>query len=262
MSKNSSFRFAIGDDKPYSETWSAWQSGSDFYLTNTAHKTTLKISLHQSGICQVAMLQTFFEKHIEGKESAPEYRDILRWKRLSTPEFGPTVVTSILFASFEFWPERENISAKKAVTWIPRPPDMFGQQVAVLYSKQDPDNHCGDTPPEGIYLKKFQLDNGDFVLLIPRLVPLAEDFFDFKVMPDYQSFITLGIDDEEIDDARGISTFQCLKRYDGYVEIFSLHNMRFMRVPEVDLPSAMKWGFFKRFVWWLSKKSGNSTKHD
>ncbi len=57
MAKSESFRFAIADNKVRSECWSVFANKSDVYLTASAYKRTLKVSLHGSGVCQIALLE-------------------------------------------------------------------------------------------------------------------------------------------------------------------------------------------------------------
>ncbi len=70
MAKATAFRFAIADDRPRSECWSLFISQNDVYLTSNAYKQVLKVSLHQSGICQVALLEDFFAQHVEWRKTA------------------------------------------------------------------------------------------------------------------------------------------------------------------------------------------------
>lgn len=230
MGKTTSFRFAISDTKPRSECWSVFTNGNDVYLTSNTHKHVLKVSLHQSGVCQTAFLENFFEEQIEWREDGPEFRSILRWKRLPTPEGRGQVAASILFASDGVWPEQEAIPASKPFTALTPPPDMHGQRVDIVYSHDDPRRiaNLGGWTDELLF--STELLNGEYVSLMQFVDPLPKDFFDFKPMPG-QYGVTLGIDDDEIKDARGISCFECVQRFEGHGYIFSLHNMRLMSVP-------------------------------
>lgn len=131
MAKTTTFRFAVADSKLRSECWSVFTNRNDVYLTSNAHKRVLKVSLHASGICQVALLQDFFAEHIEWREGGPDFRSILRWKRLPTPVGKGQVAASILFASDGFWPEQEAVLPSKPYTRLAPPPDMHGLMVNV-----------------------------------------------------------------------------------------------------------------------------------
>jgi len=190
----------------------------------------LKVSLHQSGVCQIALLEGFFKEHIEWREDGPEFRSILRWKRLSIPEERGQVAASILFASDGVWPEQEAIPDSKPYTALTPPPDMHGRRVDIVYSHDDPRHVAKLSGWTDELLFSTELANGEFVSLMQFVDPLPEDFFDFKPMPGRYG-ITHGIDDDELEDARGISCLECSQRFEGHGYIYSLHNMRLMSVP-------------------------------
>lgn len=230
MAKARSFRFAIADTVPRSECWSFFTNGNDVYLTSNAHKRVLKVSLHASGVCQVALLEGFFAEHIEWREYSPDFRSILRWRRLPTQENKGQVAASILFASYDFWPEQEAIPSSKPFTSLSPPPDMHGMMVNVVYSRDNPNDiaKLGQWTDELLFAT--QLPNGEFVCLMQEITPLPEDFFDFAPLSSPYN-VTLGIDEAEMDDARGISSFDCAQLFEGHGCIRSLHNMRMVSVP-------------------------------
>jgi len=229
MAKPTTFRFAIADDKPLSECWSVFTNQNDVYLTSNTQKRLLKVSLHQSGVCQVALLEGFFKKHVEWREERPESRTILRWKRLSTPKDRGQVTASILFASDGFWPEGEPIPASKPYTALAPPPQMHGRRVDVVYSLSDPKHVAKLGEWTDKLLFSTQLPNGEFIGLMQFVEPLAEDFFAFSPMTSAFG-ISLGIEENEIDDVRGISFLDCTQLFEGHCLIRSLHNMRLIKV--------------------------------
>ena len=234
MSKRGSFRFAIADDALRSECWSLFTNGDDVYLTSNAHKRALKVSLHRSGICQIALLEGFFEEHVEWREDRPEFRSILRWKRLPSPDEGAQIAASILFASYEFWPEQEAVPRSKSYIPLPPPPDMYARVVDIAFGGQDPAEAAEIGGWTDELLHSFRLPNGEFVCLVQRLERLPEGFFDFA--PQLSPYaLTLGIDEADLHDARGISVFYCMHRREGHADIRSLHNMRAATVPAEDL---------------------------
>lgn len=230
LGKSTTFRFAIADTAPRSECWSLFTNGSDVYLTSNAHKRVLKVSLHQSGVCQIALLEGFFSEHIEWREDGPEFRSILRWKRNPTPKAKGQVAASILFAADGFWPEHEAIPASKAYAALPPPPVMHGRRVDITFSWDDPREiaKLGSWTDELLYSTK--LPDGQFVSLLQFVDPLPDGFFDFTPLTSKYS-VTLGIHENELDDARGISCFDCAQLFEGHACIRSLHNMRLMSIP-------------------------------
>lgn len=238
MAKSNSFRFAISDASVRSECWTVFTNKDDVYLTGSAYRKALKVSLHGSGVCQIALLEQFVAKHVEGRDERPEDRTILRWKRLTTPEGRGQVAATILFASYEFWPEQEEMPRSKPYTKLRPPPDMHARMIDVVYSRDDPKRiaELGEWTDELLY--SFQLPSGEFVALVQRVEPLPEGFFDFAPMPGRYG-LSLGIGESEMDDARGISTFDCAQLYEGHACIRSLHNMRFVTVPGTELPDCV-----------------------
>lgn len=229
MSKSSAFRFVVADTKPRSEYWSLFTNGDDVYLTGNSYKRALKISLHKSGVCQIAMLDNFFSKHVKGKSKSQKYRDLLRWKRLTIPMYRSQAAVSILFAWFEFWPEDEVIPTSKSVHKISPPPDRHGQIINVGYSGFDPKVafELGRYPDELLF--SMQFPNKEYISVTRQIQKLSKGFFDFREISE-SGVLTLGIPPDELDDARGISVFRCMKEVEGCATIHSLHNMRFSKV--------------------------------
>ncbi|WP_201832843.1 hypothetical protein [Microvirga zambiensis] len=94
-------RFAAGlRDGRYSGVWAAWSSKSDFYLGARSILGSLKISLHQSGICRIALTEQQ-AKALEAQGLRPEGSDraFYKWRRRPTPPVGVVPVVSILFPS-------------------------------------------------------------------------------------------------------------------------------------------------------------------
>lgn len=229
MAKSDTFRFAIADTNPCSECWSVFTKGDDVYLTGSAYKNTLKLSLHGSGVCQVALLENFFAQHVKPREEAPEYRSILRWHRLPSQHGSGQVAATILFASFQFWPEAEPIPASKRYTALPPPPDRYAVMVDIIFSLDDPQEVARLGDWESALLFSTKLPNGEFVCLRHRMELLPADFFEPAPMPSPYA-VSLGVPDDELDDARGISVLDCAQLFEGHGCIRSLHNMRVTRV--------------------------------
>jgi hypothetical protein len=220
-------RFAIGNETgACSEVWTCWANGSDFYMTANEIKGAKKISFHSSGICQYALLENFFAKvrnHYGRKD-----RTVLRWRRPPTPDRGPLLVAYFVFAAFETWEPFWEIE-DKPITLLAPPEHGWARVVNVVYSREDPDNHCGGTPPEEVYIARFKLANGDFVTLIPGLVELPRGFFDEQPIPDVPIFSKI---DPAVTDARNIAVLiPALHEPDGPLRVSSLHNMRMRTIP-------------------------------
>ena len=228
MSENGTFRFAIADTVVRSECWTLFFNGNDVYLTGSAFKRELKISLHQSGVCQAAFLKNF-HSDIAKKDNAPITRDILRWKRTPTPQEGGKVAVYIQFASYEDWPEAEAIAPSKPYKSLAPPPFMSCRTVTLSFSREDPRaisvlGKWGDA-----FLYSKQIPSGEFVCLMQHEDDLPWNFFDFEPVGD-RRLLLKGIDEAEADDARGINCLDFALTHEGCVRVHSLHNMRLKAV--------------------------------
>ncbi len=110
---------------------------------------------------------------------------------------------------------------------------MHGRRVDIVYSRDDPRHiaKLGRWTDELLFSR--ELPGGEFVSLMQFVTPLPKDFFDFRSLTGPYC-ITLGIDENEMDDARGISCFDCAQLLEGHGCIRSLHNMRLVSAPISD----------------------------
>jgi hypothetical protein len=253
MGKQQRVRFAIGSEAGIcSEVWTCWTKGSDFYLTNSGMKGEMKISFHESGICHYAAVPEFFAEHREafGRED----RTSLRWRRPATPEKGPLLAMFFVFAAYESWEpfwEYED----KAVTILSPPEHGLGKIVSVLYSREDPDNHCAGAPPSDVYIARFQLANGDFVTLVPSFpTELPRDTFDERPI---RNRLMLSHVDPSADDHRNVAILDpVLLSSEGPLQVLSLHNMRMRSVPIEEYERSVgRPGVFRRLTEKLSGRN-------
>ncbi len=120
-----------------------------------------------------------------------------------------------------FWEYEDD----KPITLLPPPASGSGTHVGVLYSQEDPDNHCAGALPTDVYIARFVLANGDFVTLVPGPAPLQKDFFDERLMT--HDVPMLSYCDPKESDHRNIAVMQpLLLSSEGPLRVYSLHNMR------------------------------------
>jgi hypothetical protein len=82
----------------HSGTWMAFESGSDFYIGARSTFGRMKISLHASGICRVAMTKRQSKFLIEqGLMQPDDDRAFFKWRRAATKETGAVHVVSLIF---------------------------------------------------------------------------------------------------------------------------------------------------------------------
>lgn len=264
MSATRKVRFAIARDEPFqvqSEIWTVFVRKSDVYLTCDAIAGAMKLSLHGSGVCQYARLSEFHDKYAD--KINRKDRTIYRWRRQATPAIGPLHVASIVFAAYETWDHQEDYQNDKQTFYLAPPTPGWGTEVAVLYSREDPDEHCGDTPPSEIYIARFQLENGDYVTIIPRPTPLPDGLFDQRIVPQETMMMSFGFSPSDLEshDLRGFSILTWETIANNGLLIWSLHNMRSRTIHVDDVPRLMGFGPIKTFVWrlkrWRRRNSGS-----
>jgi hypothetical protein len=232
--KEKKVRFAIGVSDAISEIWTLSSRKNDIYLSCVSMRGRIKLSVHGSGVCQLA----FDAKHSDSALSTPRFplkdRTIKRWKREDTPTVGPVYLASVFFSAYQTWDNSEPILVSKPTELLPPPPDGFAIQVPIFLSRDNPLGKCFPFNPEDIILAYFQIESGEYVTLLPAPVRLPDDYFHFRPM---SWFMGVGAEsDSDWDDARGISAISFMERPDGGIDFHSRHNMRIRKIPvDADL---------------------------
>ena len=232
--KEKKLRFAIGQKEALSEIWTLFSRKNDVYLSCESMHGRIKLSIHGSGVCQLA----FAREHAKSALSTPRFplndRTIKRWKRETTPEFGPVYLASVFFSAYKTWDNTEAMQVSKPAQLLPPPPDGFAVQVPIFLSRDDPTSKCSPFDPQDIILAYFQIESGEYVTLLPAAIPLPDDYFHFRPL---SWFMGVGAESEaDWDDARGISSISFQERFDGGIDFHSCHNMRIQNIPvETDL---------------------------
>ena len=86
---SANFRFAVGSPETgYSTPWTAFGHGNDYYIGARHFMGSTKISLHESGICRVALTEHHYQQILKDKLETPPDRAIVKWTRKATPEQG------------------------------------------------------------------------------------------------------------------------------------------------------------------------------
>ena len=232
--KEKKVRFAIGQDAALSEIWTLFSRKNDVYLSCESMRGRIKLSIHGSGVCQLA----FASEHSESILSTPRFplkdRTIKRWNRETTPMFGPVYLASVVFSAYKTWDNTEAVPVHNATQLLPPPPDGFAVQVPIFLSKDDPTLKCSPFEPHDIILAYFQIESGEYVTLLPAAIRLPDDYFHFRPL---SWLMGVGAESEsDLDDARGISSISFQERFDGGIDFHSCHNMRIQNIPvETDL---------------------------
>lgn len=222
-------RFAIGSSESISEIWTLWGRKRDIYLSCESMRGRIKLSIHGSGVCQLAFDSNYKDDVLATPKIPFTDRTIKRWRRTPTPPVGPIHLTNIFFSSFETWDNSEEIACPKATELIPPPASGYAVVVSIFVSNDDPVDKCAPYEPQDIILGYFQIESGEYVTVLVAESQLPKGYFDFKNTP---WFMGVGANsDSDWEDARGISSISFEPREDGGVDFHSRHNMRIVSVP-------------------------------
>jgi len=155
-----------------SEIWTAWTSRNDVYIGGRETAGVLKISLHESGVCNFSFSSEFMSS---GPPVPTGSRKIVSWKRESHEGIEHTNPFKMFFILVNGGTERP--SQVKDVVLLPDAPTGFCTEVAVFYSETDPRLWSNPIWPASNIIKVFELENGHFSSLRRRVFPLPDEQF-------------------------------------------------------------------------------------
>jgi hypothetical protein len=159
--------------------WVAWRQGSECYVGANSTLGSVKISLHQSGICRLALSERHYNELPEMGLKQPADRALTKWRRLPTPEAGVVHVLSLIFPTDHLRLEEPKSSQKKPVMIFEPPPAGQAVQMGFFYSRQTGPAMEASFLNIGAHpLFTFDLRNGDTVWMAAKQIP-----FDRKVLP-------------------------------------------------------------------------------
>jgi hypothetical protein len=164
------FRFAVGDpEHNFSTTWSAFGHRNEYYLGARAFMGSTKISLHNSGTCRVAIIDTQFEELAIRGLPRPADRALTKWKRKPTPDVGAVHVASVVFPTDYLKKTDTPIgTAKKPLTIFSPAPSGSAVEVGFFYSREPAEALEPKLVKIGKPLIRATLDNGESVSIVVR----------------------------------------------------------------------------------------------
>jgi hypothetical protein len=173
------FRFAVGSiEAGYSATWTAFGRGSEYYIGARSMMGGSKISLHQSGICRVALTEEQFKMLPNDGLAQPSDRAIVKWKRQPTPKIGASHAASIIFPTeFLKLPEPRG-TAKKPLIIFGAAPQGKAVEIGFFYSREDSTTLEPKFFNIGYPIVCTTLDNGETITVVAR-----ETNFDRSTLP-------------------------------------------------------------------------------
>jgi hypothetical protein len=176
---STNFRFAIGSDEGgHSATWTAFGTGDEYYIGARHAMGSSKISLHQSGICRVALTEKHFNALPGDGLAQPRDRALVKWKRQPTPDIGAAHVASIIFPTeFLKLPEPQSTPKKPLIIFGAAPPGK-AIEIGFFYSREAPATLEPKLLQIGHPIVCTTLDNGEMITVVGR-----EADFDSAVLP-------------------------------------------------------------------------------
>jgi hypothetical protein len=173
------FRFAVGSDEAgHSSPWTAFGTGNEYYIGARHAMGSSKISLHQSGICRVALTETHYNALPGDGLSQPPDRALVKWKRPPTPHIGGAHVASIIFPTeFLKLPEPQG-TPKKPLIIFGAAPSGKAVEIGFFYSREAPATLESKLLQIGHPIVCTTLDNGEMITVVAR-----ETDFDRTTLP-------------------------------------------------------------------------------
>lgn len=155
------FKFCVGTSNSHRSTmWKIVACKSEIYIIPTASKNYFKISLHGSGVCQMAITGEHLEEYNISKEERPGQR----WK-CEIGDKNASILLSLTFLNCFLMDFSEKEDLDESVMLISPPED--GKYTEILFYKVKATLPVeAYIPKEYKILKYFQLDNGELLTVL------------------------------------------------------------------------------------------------
>jgi hypothetical protein len=179
--KKGRFRFAAIGPKGHSATWTAFGRGNEYYVGARPLMGSMKVSLHGSGVCRVALTEKHYQAlPLEGL-SQPADRAFLKWKRAEIPLKGAVHVASIVFPSDHLVLPQPAGSSGKPVVIFGDAPLGNAVEVGFFFSREDLINMEDRFLRIGKPILGTTLEDGTVVSVVVREIE-----FDASVLPQQE----------------------------------------------------------------------------
>ena len=171
-------RIGVGSrDGPKSGVWRIWvgKGKSDVYVAVRSYAGIFKVSLHQTGECNVSLTSQFAEKNPSALSKLSGSRHFDKWRRVTHSGSQLSIPFRLVFPGSELRQISTPDDQDPAVQWIEPPASNYSVDVAVVFTGQ-----CygkGDWPlrQQGArLLGSFQLPNGEVLWLLYLSSPTFE----------------------------------------------------------------------------------------
>jgi hypothetical protein len=176
-------RFAVGrSGSVHSSIWRTSWSKSDYYISARSIFGSMKISLHESRICRLALTERYMTWLREQGLAPPDDRAFVKWRRPPAPESGAHLAVVLVFPTDNLHlddPAWKN-SNKPLLHFEPAPSGK-AVELGFFYSREAKETLEPRFMEIGKPLHYADLPNGEFVWLVgreadfdPTCIPTAE----------------------------------------------------------------------------------------
>ena len=170
VSKIDKIRIGVGEEgKPHSSLWVAWANGSDFYFGSRPIAGFLKVSLHASRACHVAITDRHWSTLQKQGLELPPNRQFTEWERKPTPPTGAIHVASIFFSTDFSLVHKERPKLSKPVCYIKPAPPGKAVEIGFFYSLEGPETLEQKFQRIGLPMFNSKLANDEIVSVVARL---------------------------------------------------------------------------------------------
>jgi len=116
--------------------WSAWGWRGDYYIGARSVLGSMKVSLHASGICRLALTERHFAALTERGLIPPEERAIVKWRRPPAPEVGAMLAVVLVFPTKYMTLGAPSASLRKPILVFETAKPGMAVEVGFFYSRE------------------------------------------------------------------------------------------------------------------------------
>lgn len=176
------FRFAVSNANGlHSTAWAAWHNGNDYYLGARSFLGSMKISLHASGICRVALTERYARSLNVSGMDGPKDRAYVKWRRGIPSENSAICAVSLIFPTAYFQRPEQKGTSKKPMLIVQGSSAAEAIEVGCFYAKGTDERLENAFRKIAVPLLKTGLPSGEAVWIAAR-----ETAFDPRLLPNIE----------------------------------------------------------------------------
>jgi hypothetical protein len=160
-------RFAASCGERYSGVWVAVSTGSDFYLGARSVFGTIKISLHKSGQCRIAITSEHLARMVAQGLTPPEARALHIWRRPTDLTLITPLVVRLIFPTNHFHGQHPVGKPNKKVVIFEAGAGK-AVEIGFFYSRESTETLERKFKKIGKPIFQTELANGESVSMVAR----------------------------------------------------------------------------------------------